>query len=133
MQTTALVIVVAAGVWLIAVALLMALFPSYCLHLFEKMSANLAAYNWRLNLIEQGLRILAGAAFIIHAPASQLPLLFQMAGWMIVVSSLLILILPMKWHGAFGFWWHKRLTPLVLRLLSPLSAAAGVGLIYAAL
>ena len=133
MQTAAFIIVVAAGVWLIGVALLMAFLPSYCLHLFEKMSANLAAHNWRLNLMEQGLRILAGAAFIMHASASKLPLLFQVAGWMIVASSLMILVLPMKWHGAFGFWWHKRLTPLILRLLSPLPAAAGAGLLYAAL
>ena len=40
MQAIALVIVVAAGLWLVGVAFLMALRPGYCLHLLEKMSAN---------------------------------------------------------------------------------------------
>ena len=132
MQTLALVIVVAAGLWLTAVSLLMALRPRYCLHLFGKISSNLQASNWRLNLTEQGLRMVAGAALIAHAPVSKLPLVFAVAGWLIVVSSILILTMPVAWHGAYGIWWGRRLTPLAIRLLSPVPAAAGVGMIYAA-
>ena len=39
LQTAALVVVIAAGVRLVGVALLMALRPRYCPHLFEKTSA----------------------------------------------------------------------------------------------
>jgi hypothetical protein len=41
MQALALIVVAAAGLWLVGVAFLMALRPRYCLHLFETMSANL--------------------------------------------------------------------------------------------
>ena len=133
MQTIALVIVVIAGLWLAGVAFLMALRPLYCLHLLEKMSANLRASNWRLNLAEQGLRILAGVALIVHSAASKLPLVFEVAGWLVLVSSILILVLPIRWHAAYGFWWTRRLTPSALRVLSPIPAIVGVGLIYAAL
>jgi hypothetical protein len=130
LQAIALIVVAAAGLWLVGVAFLMALRPRYCLRLFEKMSANL---NWRLQFTEQGLRVLAGVALIARAPASKLPLVFEVAGWLLVATSLLIMVAPMRWHGAYGKWWVKRLTPLVIRILSPFPAAAGAGLIYAAL
>jgi hypothetical protein len=133
MQALALVLVSAAGAWLVAVASLMALRPLLCLHLLGRMSANLKAGNWRLNLTEQGLRLLAGAALIVRAPASKLPALFEIAGWLILVSSILIVAAPIRWHGAYGIWWSRRLTPLMIRILSPLPAAAGAGLIYAAI
>jgi len=111
----------------------MALRPRYCLQLFEKMSANLERSNWRLQFTEQGLRLLAGVALIVRAPASKLPPVFEVAGWLLVATSLLIMIAPIRWHGVYGSWWVKRLTPLLIRILSPVAAAAGAGLIYAAL
>jgi thiosulfate reductase cytochrome b subunit len=122
----------AAGLWLALVAVLMALRPHYCLHLLEKMASKLDASSWRLNLWEQGLRLLAGAALIVRSPASKLPLVFEIAGWLIVASSLLILAAPIRWHAAYGFWWSERLTPPAIRFLSPLPAVVGAGLVYAA-
>ena len=132
MQTVALIVVTASGLWLVAVSFLMALRPRYCLQLFEKMTSNLAASNWRLNLTEQGLRIVAGAALIVRSPVSKLPLAFEVAGWCIVISSLLILVLPIRWHASYGHWLSRGLTPLVLRVLSPVPAIVGVGIVYAA-
>ncbi len=94
MQAFALIVVTAAGLWLVAVASLMALRPLHCLHLLEMMRTNLLRSNWRLQWIEQGLRILAGAALIVRAPESRLPLAFQIAGWILVVTSSVILIAP---------------------------------------
>jgi hypothetical protein len=97
------------------------------------MAAGLEAGNWRLNLAEQGLRLLAGAALIVRSPAAKLPMLFEVVGWFIVLSSVLIIAAPIRWHAAYGTWWSRRLTPPVIRILSPLPAAAGAGLIYAAI
>ena len=133
MQAGALILVVAAGVWLMGVAILMAFRPAYGLHLMEKMSATLERSGWRLQFSEQGLRVLVGLALIVRAPASKLPLLFEVAGWVLVGTSLLIIAAPIRWHGAYGRWLLKGLTPLMLRILSPVSALAGAGLIYAAL
>jgi len=133
MQVLALVALSAAGAWLVTVAFLMALRPRYCLHLLSRMSTNLEAGNWRLNLTEQGLRLLAGAALIVRAPDSKLPALFEVVGWVVVVSSILIIAAPIRWHGAYGSWWSRRLTPLAIRFLSPLPAVGGAGLIYAAI
>ncbi|MBV9268528.1 MAG: hypothetical protein JO061_20335, partial [Acidobacteriaceae bacterium] len=83
MQSAALIIVIAAGLWLAGVGALMAFRPRYCLELFERMTANLEASNWRLNITEQGLRIVAGAALVVRAPASKLPMAFEVAGWIL--------------------------------------------------
>jgi hypothetical protein len=133
LQVIALIVVAAASLWLVGVAFLMAMRPRYCLHLLERMTANLERSNWRLQFTEQGLRVLAGVALILRAPASKLPLVFDVAGWLLVATSMLIMVAPIRWHGAYGALWVKRLTPLILRILSPVPAAAGVGLIYAAL
>lgn len=133
LQAIALIVVAAAALWLVGVAFLMALRPNYCLHLFEKMSVNLEGSSWRLQFTEQGLRVLAGAALVLRAPASKLPLVFEVAGWLLVGTSLLVMVAPIRWHGAYGKWWVKRLTPLVIRILAPVPAAAGAALIYAAL
>ena len=132
MQAIALIVVTAASLWLAGVALLMALRPGYCLQLFEKMSAKLERSNWRLQFTEQGLRVLAGVALIVRAPASKLPLVFEIAGWLLVATSLLIMVAPIRWHGAYGRWLVGRITPLAIRILSPVPMLAGACLIYAA-
>ena len=132
MQVLALMVVAAAGLWLVGVAFLMALRPRYCLQLFEKMSAKLERSNWRLQFTEQGLRVLAGVALIVRAPASKLPMVFTVAGWLLVATSLLIMVAPIRWHGAYGRWWVGRIGPMAIRVLSPVPVMAGVGLIYAA-
>ena len=132
MDTVALIIVTAAGIWLVAISLLMALRPRYCLQLFEKMTSSLAGSNWRLQLTEQGLRIVAGAALIVRSPLAKLPLAFEVAGWCIVISSLLILALPIRWHGSYGHWCTRWLSPVVIRVLSPVPAIVGAGIVFAA-
>lgn len=133
MQAVALIVVSAAGMWLVGVAALMAFRPRYCLHLLERMSANLEQSNRRLHFTEQGLRIIAGVALIVRAPGSKLPLAFEIAGWLLVVSSVAIIIAPVRWHGAYGTWWARRLSPLVIRVLSPVPAVVGSGVVYAAI
>ena len=108
----------------------MALRPCYCLHLFEKMIANL---DGPVQSTEQGLRVLSGVALIVRAPASKLPLVFEVGGWLLVATSVLIMVAPIRWHAAYGTWWVKRLTPLMIRTPSPVPAAVGATLIYAKL
>jgi len=78
------------------------------------------------------LRVLAGVALIVRAPASKLPLVFEIAGWLLVATSLLIMVAPIRWHGAYGRWLVGRITPLAIRILSPVPMLAGACLIYAA-
>lgn len=127
MQLLALLIVIAAGIWLGAVGLLMALKPQRALHILS-----LTASSHRVNLSEQVLRLIAGAALVVRAEASKLPLLFEIGGWFIVASSLVLLAVPLAWHSGYAKWWAQRIPPLAVRALAPFSLFFGVGLIYAA-
>jgi hypothetical protein len=127
-QTIALVILVVAGLWLFAVALWMALRPNSCIHLLGKMAS-----THRINLTEQGLRMLAGAAMVVRSGDAKWPQLFEIGGWFIVATSLLLMVLPLRWHAAYAIWWSRNLTPLTVRALAPVSAALGGGLIYASI
>ena len=127
LATAAFLLVLAAGLWLVAVAGLMALRPGLFLRLL-----GLTASSWRVNVAEQGPRLIAGAALIVHAPASKLPALFEAGGWFVVASSVCLLAVPLRWHAGYAIWWARRLKPAAVRAIAPFSAAAGAGLIYAA-
>lgn len=118
---------VAAGVWLLAVGAFMALRPQGALQILR-----LTASTRTINNAEQGLRLLAGVSLLLRAPASKLPQAFEIAGWFIVLSSLLLLVVPLRWHAAYACWWADRLRPAAVRAIAPLSTIAGLGLIYAA-
>jgi hypothetical protein len=128
-----LIVVIAAGLWLIAVGGLMAARPRYCLELFERMTASLETSNWRLQITEQGLRVAVGLALVVRAPMSKVPLALELAGLALLVSSALVLVAPVRWHAAYGRWWVDRIAPWAVCILSPLPLVAGTALVYAAL
>lgn len=105
----------------------MALRPERALHVLS-----LTASTRTINNFEQGLRLSAGLALLLRAPVSKLPLTFEIAGWFIVLSSLVLLVLPLRWHAAYACWWADRLAPAAVRAVAPFSALAGFGLIYVA-
>ena len=133
MQFTSLAVIIVGGVWLIGIALLMATRPSYCLQILAVMGAKLEGGDWQLHFTEQALRLVAGAALILRSPFSKMPLVLWVFGWMIVISSIIIIASPVRWHGAFATWWSQRLTQSIIRALSPVSLLLGVGLMYLAI
>ncbi len=127
-MTAALFIILLSGAWLIGIAFLMALRPSRFLDYLR-----LTAANWRINLIEQGLRLMVGLALIARGEASKLPALFHLGGWFIVASSVALLLMPLRLHAGYAIWWAGRMSITSVRVIAPLSAAFGVGIIYAAI
>lgn len=128
MEQLGLVGAAAAGLWMIGVGAFMALMPDNALRVLR-----LTASTRTINNFEQGLRLIAGLAFLLRSPASKLPEVFEIAGWFVILSSLVLLALPLRWHSAYALWWADRFNPTAVRLLAPLSVLAGIGLIYAVL
>ena len=127
MQSVALVILAIAGLWLVAVGLMMAFRPRYALHVLS-----LTALNHRVNVAEQLPRLIAGVAMVVRAEASKVPPLFETGGLFVIASSIILLLVPLRWHSAYAVWWSRRLTPTAVRLLAPVSVIAGAALFYAA-
>ncbi|MBA4046562.1 MAG: hypothetical protein C0471_19445 [Erythrobacter sp.] len=127
MEQLGLVGSAAAGLWLMVTGAFMALRPERALHVLS-----LTASTRTINNVEQGLRLSAGVALLLRAPASKLPQSFEIAGWFIMLSSLALLVIPLRWHAAYACWWADRLPPAAVRAIAPLSVLAGLGLIYVA-
>ena len=119
-------IVALCGVWLVAVAGLMAFRP-------ERTRDYLAAAGSTdfINIAEHALRMLAGVSFYLAAPVSRFPLGFEVFGAFLVVTSAIILMIPRRWHHGYALFWAKRIPLPAMRLLAPLSAAAGAFVLYA--
>jgi len=82
--------------------------------------------------LELGIRIPVGAAFILRAPELPREPLFTALGWMIVISSLVLLVIPWRWHRQFA----ERVVPPVARYLRWLGVASlglGVVVLWAAI
>lgn len=82
--------------------------------------------------LELGLRILIGAALIVHAPKVPASSLFVAIGWMLIATSLGLALLPWRWHARIS----QRTVPMATRfsgLLGLASILLGAGLAFALL
>ena len=128
MTTIAQWTIILAGVWLIAVAALMAASPRRALYYLA-----MAASTDFINYTEITLRLVAGAALVVYADHTRAPEIFRIAGWFIAATSAMLYVVPRRWHARYAVWWSRKLGPILVRSMAPFSMAAGGLLIYAVL
>ncbi len=102
------IVVVALGVCLIGFAGVIAVKPLVA-ERFLKSYASSA----RAHYTEQAARLIAGAAIVIFAPSMWYPDLFKVFGWVIIGTTVGLLLIPWQWHHTFGKW----AIPLAIRHL----------------
>lgn len=128
LQSLALLVLLAAGGWLCFVAALCLARPDAARAGLARMGGTVA-----IHFGEHALRALAGAAMVVRADASKAPDAFGLVGWFLIATSLLIVLLPRRWHHAYAVWWADRIPAWVFRL-SALPTLIGAALLaYAAL
>lgn len=128
MQILALVGVILAGIWLILVAGLMWFAPDRCLRWLGLMAS-----TWPINIIELGLRMLAGLALVGRAEMSKSPAIFEICGWFIAVTSVMILLTPRRAHAAYAVWWSSKLPTSFVRIMAFPTALGGALIAYMAI
>jgi len=69
------------------------------------------ASSARAHYIELACRLLLGTSLVVLSPAMWQTNMFRAIGWVIVISSLALLLMPWRWHHRFG----KRVLPAVVR------------------
>ena len=117
-------VVVAFGLFLIAFTGVVFLNPT----LARKFLAQFAS-SAKAHFLEQAIRILVGAALVVLSPAMWQSGAYRLVGWVIVISSIALLIAPWQWHRRFG----ERIQPLFTRYLKVYALGAfafGAVLIY---
>jgi hypothetical protein len=99
-------VVIGFSIFLIGLAVIVAIKPP----LAERFLRSFAS-SARAHYIEQGLRLLAGAAIVVFASSMWHPKLFQLFGWVLVVTAVGLMLIPWQWHHKYGTW----AIPLVIR------------------
>ncbi len=103
-------VVIAATLFFLLQALAAVLWPST----LRRMLGGFAA-TARLHYIEMGMRILVGAAFVHFASQMAYEVVFRGFGYLLLVTTLVLLFVPWKLHRRFALW----AVPLATRSLLP--------------
>lgn len=109
-------VVLGAGLYLVALGFVCAVRPAAAARFLGGF-----ARSPMLHAVEIVIRIVIGAAFVRAAPATHASAAFAAAGWMLVITSALLALVPWRLHERFA----TAAVPRAVRYL-PLVAAASV-------
>ncbi|GAB58786.1 hypothetical protein [Rheinheimera nanhaiensis] len=126
-EQTALAIVFLAALFLLGLAGMAAFRPRLAVRFLNGFASSaLAHYS------EISLRLIVGTAMVIAAPDMRFSNLFILFGWLIVATSIILLLVPWRWHQRFA---QAVLPPLTKRvwLFAVLALPLSVTLLYATL
>ena len=84
-----------------------------------------------INYGELGLRCLWGIAMFVVAEHTAFATTFSIAGGFIVFSSIVLMLIPRRWHAAYAQRCAKQLSERSIRLLSPVTLIFACGLAVA--
>lgn len=118
-------LVIVAGLWLIGLGVFMLIRPRQALGALGQMGGSPTVH-----IGEMAVRILVGIAMVFAAAASRFPVAIGVVGSFLIVSALVLLLLPRRWHAAYSTWWSRRIPVAAVRLIAPMSWAMGGVLIW---
>lgn len=93
----AFIIVLFAAFFLIIIALLSFIRPKVA-----RSFLNGFAGSFKIHVTEMVLRMIAGWAIISYAPYMRFSGMFRLFGWALVITSVVLLIMPWRWHAKFA-------------------------------
>lgn len=126
-ETAALFIVVFVGLFQVGLAAVCFIAPKRAVDFLGAFASSRKAH-----LIEMALRLVAGGAFLINAPAMRFPSAFLLFGWVLIASSVVLLILPWRLHQRFA---EQYAAPVIRKawLMGLFALPLGGVILYAAL
>lgn len=86
-----------------------------------------------INYAEITMRMFPAAGMIIYADYSRFPEIFQIFGGFMLVTSFILYLVPRKIHHNFSVKAADILKPSYFRLLSPITFAFGLAILYSIL
>ncbi|MEQ7156382.1 hypothetical protein [Brevundimonas aurifodinae] len=121
------VVIVLTGVALAALSVLIAVQPRRALQALSRFGSTA-----RIHFGELSLRAAIGMAFVLGGPATRYPTAIGAIGAFLVVSALILMVLPRRWHAAYSSGWAKRIPVWTVPVLAVISLAAGSVLVWVA-
>jgi len=120
-------IVVSIGVGFLAFSVV-AIFRAESAREFLQLFAN----SRQAHFVEQGIRLFAGASLVVYSPVTSAPSLYLIFGIALISTSVLLMILPWRWHQ----WFANLVIPYVTKYLvffAICTAILGVAVLYGVL
>ncbi|MES2835777.1 MAG: hypothetical protein V4707_13825 [Pseudomonadota bacterium] len=114
------------GVWLIGLSLFMLLAPQRALGVLAAMGGTPLTHFG-----EMAGRIAAGFVLMLASVVSRSPQIINLIGVFLIVSAVVLMVLPRRWHAAYSTWWATRIPVWAVRLSAVVSIIAGGVLIWA--
>jgi hypothetical protein len=93
----ALAIVVLAALFFFGLAAASFLAPAHAASFLGGFAGSVRAH-----VLEMLVRIIVGWAFVVSAPSMRFSGAFRLFGWVLVISSIVLLLLPWRWHHRFA-------------------------------
>ncbi|MBW7469105.1 hypothetical protein K0O23_18675 [Pontibacter aydingkolensis] len=97
---------------------------------FVRSTLRKAGSTALINYGELSLRMIPAIAFILYAEHSIHPPSFKIIGWYIVLTSIVLMIIPRKFHHRLSNRFADFLTPRMFTLISPFAVMIGGFLLY---
>jgi len=117
-------ILVAFGLFLVGLTIVVFAKPAVAERFFMSFASSARAHY-----AEQAVRLLIGTSLVIRSAQMWQPKVFWFLGWAVVLSSLVLILSPWKWHQRFG----EKVRPMLIRrmkLFAVCLLAFGVLLLY---
>jgi hypothetical protein len=127
MSVIAGILVALGGVFCVGLAALIWMTPAWATRFLMGFASSAPAH-----FMEQSARLLFGMALLVRSPSMRHASFFHVAGWAIVISTLVLLLMPWHWHHRLA----QRALPFLVRhmkLYAIGSLGFGVLLLYALL
>jgi hypothetical protein len=121
-------IVIIFGVFIIFVGFVMLFVPKKARATLRKAGSS----NF-INYSEITIRLIPAIALILYADFSKFPDAFNIFGWVMLITSLILYIVPRKVHHNFSMKSADILKPIYFQLISPFAFLFGGLILYNAI
>ncbi len=120
------IIVLLAGLYFIGLAAVAFVAPARAKSFLSSFAGSARAHYSELLI-----RLVIGAAFVIFAPEMKFSVIFLVFGWVLIVTTIVLVVLPWRLHHRFASWSVPMATRR-MRLFALGSLAGGVFVLMSA-
>ena len=82
-----------------------------------------------INYTELSLRFAVGLGVVGLAPFTSYTKLMQLCGVFLIITAIILMLIPRRWHHGYAVWWADKLKPWQIQMATPLSFAVGAAAI----
>lgn len=121
-------IIILFGIFFISVGLIMLFAPKKARKILRKAGST----NF-INYAEITIRMIPATALILYSDFSKFPDYFEIFGWFMLITSLVLYFVPRQIHHKYSLMCADIIKPLYFQLISPFAMLIGIIIIYSVL